>query len=399
MWLSDLRITLPDQTLERGSIRIEDEVIVDIIEGSAPEGTSMAGLTAIPGIIDLHGDMLERDIEPRPSAYFPIELGLLELDKRLAAAGITTAYAAISFAWGRDDIRSQEMAIAMIDTINTVRGDLLVDFKVHARFEVTNPQTAPILEGLLEAGKIDLVSIMDHTPGQGQYNDVDHFFNFMQRWLGVDLDMIDEGLHARFLDQIKSKVVVQAKMPRDWSVVRAVLALAQQHDVPVASHDDDTAQKVAEQAALGVSISEFPVTLEAAEAAKAHEMWVIMGAPNAYRKKSTSNNLSASDAIRAGLLDILATDYYPAAMLHAAFQLADEGVMPLHESVKLISTNAADAMHLHDRGRIAVGQSADLVLVEAGRHHRVRGTIRRGVPIFWDAHMAKLAQVSRLSGV
>ncbi len=397
MWLNDLRVVLPDQVLEHGSIRIEDGVIAEICAGCAPDSApSLNGLVAIPGIIDLHGDMLERDVEPRPGARFPIELGLYELDKRLAACGITTAYAAISFAWGRDDIRSQENAIAMIETVNALRDSLLVDFKVHARFEVTNPQTAPILARLLEAGQVDLVSIMDHTPGQGQYKDVDNFFSFMQRWLGVDLDTIETGLHEKFLTQVKAKVRQQAQKPRDWDVVRDVLTLARQHRIPVASHDDDTAAKVSEQAALGVTISEFPVTLEAAQAAHACGLAIIMGAPNAYRKQSTSNNLSAFDAIKAGLVDILATDYYPAAPLHAAFRLADEGVMPLHQSVKLISQNAAAAMGLHDRGRIAPGSSADLVLVENDGFHRVRGTIRRGVPIFWDSHLAKLAQVSAL---
>src|SRR5664279_831659 len=189
MWLSELRIVLPDRVLETGSICVEDGIITEVIEGSAPDSVpSMQGLIAIPGIIDLHGDMLERDVEPRPGARFPNELGLLELDKRLATSGITTAYAAISFAWKKDDIRSQENATALINTINVRRHDLLVDHKIHARFEVTNPLTAPVLTDLLQKKQVDLVSIMDHTPGQGQYGDIDRYINFVQTWLGVDLD-------------------------------------------------------------------------------------------------------------------------------------------------------------------------------------------------------------------
>jgi alpha-D-ribose 1-methylphosphonate 5-triphosphate diphosphatase len=207
MWLSDLRIVLPDRVIERGSILVQNGIIAEIVDGSAPAAVaenapSLNGLIAIPGIIDLHGDMLERDIEPRPGARFPYALGLLELDKRLAASGITTAYAAISFAWRKDDIRSQENAAALIDTICERRNELLVDFKIHARFEVTNALTAPILSELLRQGKLDLDSIMDHTPGQGQYGDIDRYVRFMQTWLGVDLDVFEPGLQGKLFDVI-----------------------------------------------------------------------------------------------------------------------------------------------------------------------------------------------------
>jgi len=218
----------------------------------------------------------------------------------------------------------------------------------------------------------------------------------MQRWLGTDLDTLGEHKEA-ILAKMKENIEAASQKSRDWDVVADVLRVAAAHNVPVASHDDDTIDKVSRQAAMGVSISEFPVTQEAARAAHDHDMKVIMGAPNAYRGQSTSQNLSAMDAIRNGLVDILATDYYPAAILHTTFKLAREGIMPLHESVKLASTNAADAMHMHDRGRIAEGLSADLVLVdERGQHPRVRGTIRRGVPIHWDSHLANLSQLSQI---
>jgi len=397
MWLSDVRVVLPDRVLEHGSVRIEGDTIVQIIEGTAPlDIPSMAGLTLIPGLIDLHGDMLERDIQPRPNARFPTKIGLIELDKRLAGTGITTAYAAISFAWRNNDLRSQENATEMINTINELNDELLIDMLVHARFEVTNPATAPILSELLEQKKIQLVSIMDHTPGQGQYSDIDRYLIFVKKWAGIDLDMFGEQKEA-LIERMKSNMQSEAAKPRDWDIVRDVLRIAQQHGIPVASHDDDTEQKVAEQAEIGVSISEFPVSVEAAEAARAHGMKIIMGAPNAFRGASTSNNLSAMDAIKMGLVDILATDYYPAAMLHTAFKLANQNTMPLHESIKLVSTNAADAMGLQDRGRIAEGCSADLVLVdESNGIPRVRGTIRRGIPIYWDSHLASLSQISQM---
>jgi alpha-D-ribose 1-methylphosphonate 5-triphosphate diphosphatase len=334
--------------------------------------------------------MLERDIEPRPGARFPTPLALFELDKRLAAAGITTAYAAISFSWSKDDIRSQENAEEIIGVINEQRHSLLVDFMVHARMEVNNPDTGPILGKLVERGQVHLVSVMDHTPGQGQYKNVDRYVNFMSRWMGFDPAQIGDDI----LDRIKSAIVKQTSAPADWNIVRDVTEIALRHNIPVASHDDDTVEKVGKMADLGVTISEFPVTLEGAQEAKRRGMHVVMGAPNAYRGQSTSEgNLSARDAIKAGVVDVLSTDYFPAAPFHAALLLAGRGEMPLYESVKLVTQIPADAMRLHDRGRLEVGLNADLVLYENGTDHaRIRATFRRGVPIFWDSTMARLAQ-------
>ncbi len=398
MWLSDLKIVLPDSVLNHGSVRIEDGMIAEIIEGSAPDRTvpSLSGLTLIPGLIDLHGDMLERDVMPRPSARFPTEIGLIELDKRLAGCGITTAYAAISFAWKGNDLRTQESAIEMIDKVNALNEILLVDMLVHARFEVTNSSTAPILKDLLEKEKIQLVSVMDHTPGQGQYADIDRYLKFMEKWVGVSSDALG-SMKDEIMAQIKTNIEAEVEKPRDWNIIQDVVEVARKHGIAVASHDDDTAEKVKRQAEMGVTISEFPVSIEAAKIAKQNNMHVIMGAPNAFRGKSTSNNLSAMDAIEAGVVDILATDYYPASMIHTTFKLAYDNIMPLHESIKLVSTNAADAMGLQGRGRIAVGYSADLVLVhESDRFPRVNGTIRRGIPIHWDSHLVSLSQHTKL---
>ncbi|MCA9881718.1 MAG: phosphonate metabolism protein PhnM [Anaerolineae bacterium] len=397
MWLSDLKIVMPDDVIERGSLLIEDGKIAEIIEGPAPINVpSMRGLTLIPGMIDLHGDMLERDVQPRPSARFPTDIGLLELDKRLAGAGITTAFCAISFAWRNNDLRSQESATEMIETVNRMNGQTLVDMRVHGRFEVNNTETAPILKDLLERGLLQLVSIMDHTPGQGQYKDVDRYLNFMHRWLGMDISALGTS-REEILEKMKSNIMEYAEAPRDWDVIAEVLKVAIAYGIPVSSHDDDTADKVNLQAEMGVSISEFPVSIEAAQAAHNRGMWIVMGAPNAYRGQSTSNNLSAMDAIEAGLVDILATDYYPAAMLHTVFKLAKQGAMPLNESVKLVSTNAANAMHMDDLGSIEVGKSADIVIVhEADDFPRVRGTIRAGNPIYWDNHLASLSQLNQL---
>jgi alpha-D-ribose 1-methylphosphonate 5-triphosphate diphosphatase len=392
MWFNNLRLVLPDRVVEHGALRIEDGLIAEIIDNH--EGVSMFsnalnlnGMTVMPGIIDLHGDMLERDIQPRPEARFPVILALHELDKRMAAAGITTAYAAVSFAWQQGNLRSQETAIEIINEINVNRDELLVEFLIHARFEVTNPDTVEILKPMLEKKLVQLVSLNDHTPGQGQYKNIKKYVEWMTRWLGFDPDKVGE----QTLTQVENAIETSTAEPRDWDKVREIARLAREHGILVASHDDDTVEKVNMMSEMGVTISEFPVSIEAAQEAKQRGMHTIMGAPNAYRGSSTTGNLGAREAIKAGVADILATDYFPAAMFHSVLLLTQTENMPLYESAKLVSQNAADAMGLHDRGRIEIGRRADLVIFDDNAFPRVHATLRQGTPIYWDAQMARLA--------
>lgn len=367
---------------------MEEGLIAEIREGAAPSSSfPMPGLTAIPGLVDLHGDMLEREINPRPKAEFPIDLSLMEVDKRLVGAGITTAFAAVSFHWHKKrSIRSEEWARAIIQTINEMRPRLLGDHYVHARFEITNPEAGEVLRDLLEQDQVRLISIMDHTPGQGQYRDIEHYIKFSIEWnkrqTGEDLTESD----------VRTMIEEAQMKPKGWDAVRDISKLAQEHGITLASHDDDTIEKVELMESLGVDVSEFPVTREAGFEAKKRGIHVLMGAPNAYRGVSTTDgNLSALDAVKEGFVDTLASDYFPAAMLHAAFKMAREGVMPLNESIKLVSLNPAEAVHMNDRGSLEAGKRADIVIVEEEQTPRVRGVLRSGSPIYWDAKMAELS--------
>jgi alpha-D-ribose 1-methylphosphonate 5-triphosphate diphosphatase len=173
--------------------------------------------------------------------------------------------------------------------------------------------------------------------------------------------------------------------PVAWDVIQEITRIARENGLIVASHDDDTLDKIGLMHELGVTMSEFPVSLEAAQAARQRGMAVVMGAPNAFRGISTSGNLSAREAVRAGLVDLLAADYHPGLLLHAAYALASEGLLSLHEAIALISTNVARALGLKDRGAIQVNQLADIALVdERNPRPRVRGTLRRGRAIYLD---------------
>lgn len=387
MWLSDFRIVLPDRVLERGSLRVEDGCIAEVIDGVVPGATVVGnGLTMIPGIVDLHGDMLEREIEPRPKAVLPYDLALYELDKRLVATGITTAFAAVSFHHlGSETLRSEERARQIIETVMSHRESLFADFRIHARFEITNPDAGPILTSLMNAGCVHLVSLTDHTPGQGQYRDIEKYIETMIDWrrMRTGETRTDEDVRAE-IDRLRAR-------PKSWDTIRDVARIAADRRIPLASHDDDSVEKVEFVAGLGATISEFPITLESAQGARARGMHTVMGAPNALLGRSHSHNLSALDGVRAGLVDILAADYHPAAMIQSAYSIARHDILPLHDAMKLITLNPASAAGLTDRGSLQPGKRADLVLVESGVRPRVRGTLKGGRAVYWDGSIAMFA--------
>ena len=380
LWLSDVRLVLPDRVLPRASLRLEGGRVAALLEGPAPRcDLNGAGLTAIPGIVDVHGDMLEREIEPRPGAAFPIDVALLELDKRLAGAGVTTAFAAISFSEHRvSHVRSEVRAAEIIESIARMQPRLHSDLRVHARFEITNDRAAPVLSALLERGLVQLVSLCDHTPGQGQYRDLEQFVQYVSAWQGKTREEVQTNVAERLRKNREA--------PPSWGVIAAVSRLAAAADVPVASHDDDSRDKVALVSGIGATLSEFPVTLEAALAAKQRDMQVIMGAPNALRGASHGGNLSALEALAHGALDILASDYAPVSLLRAALQIHEKGLLALSDAINLISLNPARAVGLHDRGSLEVGNRADLVLLDGVDDHRVAATLRGGRVTYWAGY-------------
>ena len=382
MWIENARIILPGEVLACGALHIEDGLIADICQGGAPRPALDArGMTLLPGLIDMHGDMIERELEPRPGTRFDPALALIELDKRLAACGVTTAYASLSFADGlglRSDSRAQEIISALLDA----RPHLLVDHRVHARYEVSNTEGQPQVLDMLRTGALDLISLMDHTPGQGQYRDMEAYVQYTARWLGKDERLVRQLAQER----------MEAGSAQVWALGAELGAAARQQGVAVASHDDDTPQKVALVQGLGATISEFPVTLEAARAAAERGMTVFMGAPNALRGSSHGGNLSALDALEAGVLHGLAADYSPMSLLQAMWRVAREERVTWPRAAALVSTAPAQATGLNDRGSLAVGKRADLVLVEDGWRPRVRLTLVSGRVVYDDGSLGAAPQ-------
>ncbi|MFC7736686.1 alpha-D-ribose 1-methylphosphonate 5-triphosphate diphosphatase [Roseomonas sp. GCM10028921] len=383
MWIADLRLVLPDRVIPGGAVRIEGGRIAELAEG-APRGPALdgGGHLLIPGLVDLHGDMIEKEVEPRPGAAFPVDVAIAELDTRLAASGVTTAYAGLSFAEGKAGahLRTEDRARGVIEAVARLRDGLRVDLRVHARFEVTVARAEPVLRDLLARGLVHLVSLTDHTPGQGQYRDIEQYVRYQTRAHGEDAAAAEARARQRMA------------APPAWEVARGVTALARTQGIPIASHDDDTPEKVRLMQGLGATISEFPVTLEAAAEARRLGMATMMGAPNALRGASMTGNATALSVMQAGLLDALAADYHQGAMLPAVLSWAREGLLPLHEAVALVTCNPARAAGLADRGAVAPGTRADLVLLDdIGAAPRVRAVWRAGRMIHSDGWSGRSA--------
>jgi len=361
MWLSNFKLVLADRIIPNGSVRIENGLIADIVERPMTCGIDGAGTELFPGFIDMHGDMIEIELEPRATVDFPMDVALNHLDARLATAGVTTAYAAVSFSRGaaQGERRSFEHTSRVIRALHAFKADGRVDHKIHARFDITYDNAIGVLADLLTDGTVDLVSLMDHTPGQGQYRNIETHVKNKAAQMGVSEAEAGQAIATKIAERTRPVEIILQNM-------MAVSQLCKKHGVVLASHDDDTEDKAKLMANLGAVIAEFPVTLEAAQAGAAKGMLMAMGAPNAMRGQSYSGNLSAREAHAHGLLHILAADYHPAAILPAIRALALADPDGLVGAVRLATVNPARALGLTDRGEIAVGKRADLIAIADG---------------------------------
>lgn len=353
-YLTGAQVVLENEVLADAAVLIEDDVIVAINPQSVigAEEISLKGQTLIPGMIDLHCDALEKEVEPRPNVHFPLDFACAQADKRNAAAGVTTVFHALSFANHELGVRNNAFAAEIARAVHAWQPHALVDNRVHCRYEVTDPTAPDVLLELMKNGEMHLLSVMDHSPGQGQFKDIAAFRNYLARTYKKS----DAELDAILDEKMQQAEGAMARIER-------LLEAARGHGIRVASHDDDSAGKVATLHGLGVSISEFPVNLEAAQAARAHGMATVFGAPNILRGKSQSGSIRALDAVLAGVADCLCADYAPAALIVAVFRLPELADVMLHAAVNLVTINPARAAGLADRGSIKVGQRADLVSV------------------------------------
>jgi alpha-D-ribose 1-methylphosphonate 5-triphosphate diphosphatase len=361
--LSNANLVLADGVLP-GTVEVAGDRIADVQPGGSAAAGAMdlEGDFLLPGVVDLHTDNLEREVEPRGGVRWPGRLAFLAHDAQCAAAGITTVLDALCVGdLGFDENRPQTCidGVADLDAL-APSGLLKCDHRLHLRCELPAVGMIETLARFAAHPALAMVSLMDHTPGAGQYADVARYRAMRAR----------DGEAPAETDRRIAKLGAQRARMRDPNR-RALLDLLRGTAVAVASHDDRTEAEVAANLSDGIAISEFPVSVEAAAAARRGGMGIVAGAPNLVRGGSHNGNVAVRDLLAAGFLDALASDYVPASLIHAAFLASRLEGMTLPRAVGLVSEAPARMIGFFDRGRIAAGQRADLV--------RVR--VHEGVPV------------------
>jgi alpha-D-ribose 1-methylphosphonate 5-triphosphate diphosphatase len=353
-----------------GTVVLRDGLISEVDDrvSHLPQAQNLNGDYLLPGLVELHTDNLEKHLSPRPGVDWPSASAVMSHDAQIIAAGITTVFDALSI--GDVNPKGKRMqqlpgmveAIAQANAANMTRAE----HRLHLRCEVCHPDTLSVFRDLVEQPLVQLVSTMDHSPGQRQFALESKYREYYM------------GKYHLSSEQMDAFIVEQVANSKTYSdrYRRAIVDICLERGLSVASHDDATLAHVEESAAYGMTIAEFPTTLEAAQGCRRLGMSVLMGAPNIVRGGSHSGNIAAARLAEEGLLDILSSDYYPASLLQAAFtlgaQLEAAGGSTgagLARAVSTVSLAPARSAGLYDRGEIRVGLRADLI------HARAVGTL------------------------
>jgi alpha-D-ribose 1-methylphosphonate 5-triphosphate diphosphatase len=338
-----------DTTLQTSG---RDIAAVGYSQPSASLAIDARGLLVLPGIVDLHGDAFERQMMPRPGVDFPIDVALADSDRQAIANGITSVFHAATWSW-EPGLRSGDNARRLLDAIETLRPQLAADTRLHLRHETYNLDAEGEIGQWLLEGRIDLFAFNDH---------MDATVADMAKPQKRNRMVERTGLGNEAFDELVQRVVARAdEVPA--SIAR-LAGSARAAGVKMLSHDDNSPEMRNAFRAQGVTTAEFPVNEATAREAAAAGDFIVFGAPNVVRGGSHTGWTKASDMIAKGLCSVLASDYYYPAPLLAAFRLTVDGVLPLAQAWHLISTAPAQAAGLADRGKLAAGQRADIILVD-----------------------------------
>ncbi len=379
-------LVLPDRVVDRGTLRVHDGIIVEIADHPIPVHTTSDVLDAqgaylVPGAIDLHNDSLEFEVNPRPGANLPLPFALAAMERRLVGAGVTTEFHAVAFMERASALRSVEGARLRTRYIaKLAKGPACsVEHHVLHRIDVWHPEALDaVFDSVSELG-VHYISLNDHTPGQGQYRNVDKLIELsgqMRAMRGAGFSNEQE-----LLERMRTHAADTEMVPYVYSRVREA---QERMPMVIATHDDDSPEKVDAQWELGATVAEFPVTFEAARRARDRGMRIVVGAPNILRGGSQSGNLAASELLESGLADIICADYHAPSLFAAAFKFAQDGLLDLPSAVRMVTLNPASALGFSDRGALQTGLSADVVLLRPdgwGFPH-VLATYRRGHLVF-----------------
>ena len=364
------KIIMPDEIVEGKMLLIKNDRIFGLTDTPGDvEGITKVvnahGRYIMPGIIDVHSDKIEQYIQPRPTSQVDFEFGLKACERDLLGTGITTMYHSISLFgdefFGSSPLRTKENVQKLADLITGIHSrNHLIHHRFHLRIEIDNPEAYDIVCDLLAQDKVHQISFMNHTPGQGQYRSIEAYQDAVSKYNG-SLDGKD--INTMSVEELFEYHENKPKFT--FHQMEELTRLAHAKGIPVASHDDDTTEKLEENLKIGVDISEFPISIGTARAAKSMGFYTVVGAPNILRGSSHSGNMSAAEAILDGCADVLCSDYYPAAILHSVFLMHTTHSVPLHQMVNMVTLNPAKAMKIdRDYGSIEADKKADLLIVD-----------------------------------
>lgn len=359
------KIVTENGILEDYDLLIEADKIKAIIKrGTAKSSEGLEIVDAnqgyiSPGFIDIHSDYIETMAVPRPTAMMDFNISIRETEKILINQGITTMFHSLSL-YKRDEfsvkpIRNPENVGRFVDIIEKTHSEKhLVRHRFHARFEIDNIEGVAALKTYINAKKVHLISFMDHTPGQGQYRNIEIYRETLKGYRELSEEQLDEIIES---SQNKEKITME--------IIEELAQLAREKGIAIASHDDDSLEKLDFVKSYGTAISEFPIDLDIAKSARSKGMFTLAGAPNILLGRSHSGNLSAAEAIQNNAVNVLCSDYYPAAMLQAVFILHERFGLDLCEMFKLVTINAAKAVNLDNiLGSIEENKKADILIIE-----------------------------------
>ena len=377
------RLVLPQEVV-LGSVQVKNGLILAVDSGatlglSGQPGIDLQGDYLMPGFVEMHTDNFERHLMPRPKVQWAEMPALIAHDAEVAAAGITTVFDALGVGDADPDSLRGSTWNTVIETIeqSTQQNLLRADHHLHVRCELPAPNTIDLFQPFIGHPRLSLISLMDHTPGQRQWENIDVarvYYTGKKGWS-----------NEKFERQVALSAELQARYAQPHR--QYFVEHCQSHGIALASHDDTTAAHVHQAHADGASMSEFPTTVLAARTAHTHGLLNVMGGPNVVRGGSHSGNVSAMALAQQGLLDILSSDYVPGSLLSAVLRLVDEGGLTLPQAVSTVTHHPAKATGLRDRGQIVPGLRADLIQVRlvnmphGQRHALVRAVWREGIRV------------------
>jgi len=334
-----------------GSVKIESGRIVDILPGKYyTEGIDLGGQWLIPGCIDIHSDYIELELHPRPTSSFPIPFALHFLDIRALSCGITTVCNALSFSDEEHKNRSIEGSVILAREIESQIPQLQARHYLHARLDPKCPNLANYLPEIAQMSSVNLTVYNDHTPGERQYS-MEDFVSFI-----VEKKQVSRAV-AQAIARKRLREVEKINL-------RGMIHETMGPSMVIGSHDDTTAEHIEEAYAFGASLAEMPTTFDALKKAKQLAMWTSLGAPNYYRGRSHTGNISSQEAVAKGLVDILCSDYHFPSLLASFIKMLRGGMAP-NEAMEYVSLNPARLLGLDSElGSIETGKQADLVAFE-----------------------------------